>query len=239
MQGSRVIPLLLDLEFTDITGPLAQFQAKKVVKEGINEVMHSINQAANFVVPEPRAKQLFDALWPELEKKVEAIPADASATKRARPQHEILEELVASIRSLDSRMREGPDDGLFIQRGRNTKFRQMMVHELMHVVGREGDYWARLLILASMFRDVMPWLYELGMEAYRAAKAGLPEDAHKAMRTFRRAADITLRGPFMFEEMGIHPRDMEMMMHELDRFMHREPQLPEAQVKEKRKRKSN
>ena len=26
MQGSRVIPLLLDLEFTDITGPLAQFQ---------------------------------------------------------------------------------------------------------------------------------------------------------------------------------------------------------------------
>jgi hypothetical protein len=239
MQGSTVIPLLLDLEFTDITGPLAQFQAKKVVKDGINEVMHSINQAVNFVVPEPRAKQLFDALWPELEKKVEAIPAEAPATKHPRPQHEILEELVASVRSLDSRMREGTDDGPFFPRHRNTKFRHMMVRDLMHMIGREGDYWARFLILASMFRDGMPWLYELGMEVYRTAKAGLPEDAHKAMRTFRQAAEVTMHGRFMGEEMGVHPRDMDMLVHELDRFMHREPeQLPLAQTKQKRKRKS-
>jgi hypothetical protein len=238
MQGSRVIPLLLDLEFTDITGPLAQFQAKKVVKEGVNEVMHSINQAANFVVPEPRAKQLFDALWPELEKKVEAIPAEAPATKHPRPQHEVLEELVASVRSLDSRMREGGDDGLFRNRHRNTKFRHMMVDDLMHMIGREGDYWARLLILASMFRDDAPWLYELGMEAYRAAKAGLPEEAHKAIQTFRRAAEITMHGPFMFEQMGVHPREIDMLMRELDRFMHGQPQLSGTQIKQKRKRKS-
>jgi len=238
MQGSRVIPLLLDLEFTDITGPLAQFQAKKVVKEGVNEVMHSINQAANFVVPEPRAKQLFDALWPELEKKVEAIPAEAPATKHPRPQHEVLEELVASVRSLDSRMREGGDDGPFLNRHRSTKFRHMMVNELMHMISREGDYWARLLILASMFRDDVPWLYELGMEAYRAAKAGLPEEAHKAIQTFRRAAEITMHGPFMFEQMGIHPREIDMLMRELDRLMRRQPQLPGAQVKQTRKRKS-
>src|SRR5439155_11747402 len=59
MQGSRVIPLLLDLEFRDITGPLAQFQAKKVDKAGMSEVIHSINKAANHAVPEARAKQLF------------------------------------------------------------------------------------------------------------------------------------------------------------------------------------
>jgi hypothetical protein len=29
MQEGRVIPLLLDIEFKDISGPLAQFQAKK------------------------------------------------------------------------------------------------------------------------------------------------------------------------------------------------------------------
>ena len=52
MQGSKVIPLLLDLEFRDITGPLAQFQAKKVEKAGIGEVIHSINQTANHAVPE-------------------------------------------------------------------------------------------------------------------------------------------------------------------------------------------
>jgi hypothetical protein len=200
--------------------------------------MHSINQAANFVVPEPRAKQLFDALWPELEKKVEAIPAEAPATKHARPQHEILEELVASIRSLDSRMREGTDDSSFIPRHRNSKFRHMVIHELMHMIGREGDYWTRLLILASMFRDVMPWLYELGMEAYRAGRAGLREDANKALQTFRRAAEFTMHGPFVVEQIGMHPRDMDMLLHELDRFMHREAEGPVAQIKQKRKRKS-
>jgi hypothetical protein len=35
MQEGRVIPLLMDLEFSEISGPLAQFQAKKTDKEGI------------------------------------------------------------------------------------------------------------------------------------------------------------------------------------------------------------
>ncbi len=43
LQSSRVIPLLLDLEFSEISGPLAQFQAKKVDEEGLSEVIHSIN----------------------------------------------------------------------------------------------------------------------------------------------------------------------------------------------------
>ena len=38
MQGSKVIPLLFNLEFSDISGPLAQFQAKKFDREGLAEV---------------------------------------------------------------------------------------------------------------------------------------------------------------------------------------------------------
>ncbi len=176
MQGSKVIPLLLDLEFTDITGPLAQFQAKKVVKAGIAEVMHSINQTANLAVPEVRAKQLFDALWPEFEKNIKAIPKDAAAAKHARPQHEVLEELVASVRSLDSRLREVSEGNPMSGRRRRMRFDPMMFEEMMHMGGgKPGDPF-RLLFLASMFREDMPWLYELGMEAYRAAKSGLPEE---------------------------------------------------------------
>src|SRR6266571_6593698 len=46
LQESRVVPLLLDLEFSEITGPLAQFQAKKVDKDGLSELVHSINAVA-------------------------------------------------------------------------------------------------------------------------------------------------------------------------------------------------
>jgi hypothetical protein len=55
MQRSRVIPLLLDLEFRDITGPPAQFQAKKVERTGLNEIIQSLNQLANRAVPDGRS----------------------------------------------------------------------------------------------------------------------------------------------------------------------------------------
>ena len=39
LQGAKVIPLLYGLEFSDVTGPLAQFQAKKLGKEGLSEIV--------------------------------------------------------------------------------------------------------------------------------------------------------------------------------------------------------
>src|SRR5438309_2275445 len=39
MQGARVIPLLFNLGIGDITGPLAQFQAKKVEKGGLGDAI--------------------------------------------------------------------------------------------------------------------------------------------------------------------------------------------------------
>ena len=47
MLGAKVIPLLFNLEISDIGGPLAQFQAKKFDKAGVAEVIASINQSAD------------------------------------------------------------------------------------------------------------------------------------------------------------------------------------------------
>jgi hypothetical protein len=60
MQQGRVIPLLFDVEFKDITGPLAQFQAKKVDKQGLSELVGSINRLSEHAVPETRLIQLFE-----------------------------------------------------------------------------------------------------------------------------------------------------------------------------------
>lgn len=235
MQGSKLIPLLLDLEHRDITGPLAQFQAKKTDKVGLHEVINSINLTTNHAVPEARAKQLFEALWPEFEKKVEAIPNETTATKHTRPQHEVLEELVSSVRSLDSRLRED-FDGPFMRR-RRMKFHPMMLEEIMHLAGRKPGDPVGVLVMASMFREDMPWLYELGMEAYRTAKTGLPEDAQSAMQRFRRAVEMSMHGPFPMDEMGMHPRDMHMLMRELEHTMDFElPAENESNKKPKRKK---
>ena len=220
MQGSRVIPLLLDLEFSDITGPLAQFQAKKVGRAGILEIVQSLNQLAQTPVPDDRVRQLFDALWPELEKKVAAIPKSAGPAKHARPQAEVMEELVASVRTLDGRFREFGEDSPRSNRFRYRRFHPMMLREMRKMMGvRSGDP-IFLLIVASVFRDEMPWVYELGMEAYRTARDGTAEEATAARRRFQRMADAMRHGPFGMEESESESRMMmHMMIRELDHLL--------------------
>lgn len=231
MQGSRVIPLLLDLEVRDITGPLAQFQAKKVDRAGLSEVIQSLNQLAPHPIPEDRVKPLFDALWPELENKIGSIPKASAPAKHARPQPEILEELVTSVRSLDARFREVAEEGPRGLRHRSRRFHPMMMHELSHMLGGKRGDPIILLVLASMFRDDVPWMYELGIEAYRMAKDGTPEEATAARKRFQKAGELMHKGPFGSEEMGFDPRMMHMMMREMDHLVEPEPE-PEVKVLE-------
>ena len=109
----------------------------------------------------------------------------------------------------------------------------MMVHEIGHMLGNKRGDPIGLLVLASLFRDDMPWMYELGIEAYRMAKDGTPEEATLARKQFQKAGDLMRKGPFGFEEMGIDPRMMHMMMREMDHFSERDPDPePEVEVAE-------
>jgi hypothetical protein len=146
--------------------------------------------------------------------------------KHARPQPEILEELVTSVRSLDSRFREIADDGPRGLRRRWRRFHPMMVHELSHMIGAKPGDPVALLVMASLFRDDMPWLYELGMEAYRMARDGTAEEAITARRKFQRAAEHMRHGPFGPEEDGMDPRLMHMMVRELDHLLEPVPDAP-------------
>ena len=173
LETSRVIPLLLDLEFSDISGPLAQFQAKKLTRPGVGEVVHSLQTSADEAIPDERAKQLFDALWPEFEKLLKGIPDQAPTERHVRPQHEVLEELVASVRALDARIRESEAMIADLPRIRRSprgmaRFHPGMLRELEHLIGDGSGNPIGLLMLASPFRDDAPWLYELALDAYRA-----------------------------------------------------------------------
>jgi len=238
LEGSRVIPLLFDLEFSEIGGPLAQFQAKKADRDGFVETVDSVNHAAKEPIPDARVKQLFDALWPQLEALLRAIPTHAATAKPIRPQHEILEELVASIRGIDSRIRT-LEEGSAEPRTKYRRYRMhpAMIHELPHMISdRPGDP-VGILVLASMVREDAPWLYELGMEAYRAAKSGRREHARAALRQFQRASEMTLRGPFPPEEFGMDLRMFQMIARELEHFLVDEEPTPEEPAEPKTRHK--
>ena len=106
LSDSKVIPLLLDVDYSEISGPLAQFQAKKADRDGMRDVIESVNRTAGEIVPQAQADKLFAALWPDFEDQLGQIPSDTgTAAAPARSQHEILEDLVAGVRTMDVRMR--------------------------------------------------------------------------------------------------------------------------------------
>ena len=227
LSNSRVIPLLLDLDFSEVSGPLAQFQAKKVDQEGISEAILSINGAAQQPIPAERAKQLFDALWPDLAKKLQAIPSPKEPTKPARNQHQILEELVAGVRSLESRIRELAELSANQRLPRNRRMNRLM-HPmmLMDALGAKPGDPLLLLAYSSFFRDEIPWLYELAVDAYKATKSCAP-DAKESLERFHHAIRFLRRGPFL-EEFGGDPHMLEMMLHDMDHLIARQPALPES-----------
>lgn len=229
MQGTKVIPLLFNLEFSDISGPLAQFQAKKFERSGLAEVVHSINQSAPEPIPEDRARQLFNALWPELEKQLESIPAEAPTEKHMRPPHEILEELVTGVRGLDVRFRDLEsvvmEQGSHSRRRRLRRFHPMMFEEMAEMVSEEGDDPISLLMFGGLLRDDFPWLYEILVEVYREVRDGDVKATQKAIERLRRVTRAMGRGPLMEEMAGGSSKESHMIMMELpmmlDHFLRR------------------
>lgn len=217
LDGARVTPLLLDIDFREISGPLAQFQAKKFEKKGVLELVQSLNQNSTQQIPEERYQQLFEALWPEFEKKVAAIPKTPSTSKQVRSQVEILEELVEAVRAMEVRIREQPDEPRMLRR--KPRLHPMMIRDLARMVSDKTGDPISVLLVASYFKDDFPWLYEMGAEAYRAVKANNRLEAKRGLNKFIKALELTLHGPFSPEELGgsmrhAHMRELEYVLHD-------------------------
>jgi uncharacterized protein YjbI with pentapeptide repeats len=104
ISARAVCPYLLDIEIRDLTGPLSQFQAKKTNKTSTRELLLAINNSASEPVPEQRLVTRVDGLWPNLETKLAEIPEAQQRTElQPRPESEILEELVRTVRAMDRR----------------------------------------------------------------------------------------------------------------------------------------
>jgi hypothetical protein len=79
-----------------------------------------------------------------------------------------------------------------------------------------------ILVVASMFHEEMPWLYELGMEAYRVSKDGSFGETPEALERFRRGFHVMSRGPFL-KDSDIDPELFHMLEHHLERLIARPP----------------
>jgi hypothetical protein len=67
LANHRVIPLAIDLEPSEIVGPLAQFQAKTLWKEDVKSIIARINECSDLPVASGTVHLSVEKWWPDLE----------------------------------------------------------------------------------------------------------------------------------------------------------------------------
>lgn len=133
---------------------------------------------------------------------------ESSETSAAK----LFEEIKVMVRDLPSNLEERFSDGMGLFRGkRMRRFHPMMFEEMMHMMPPNSrDSYLGILVMVSLLRDDIPWLYELGVEVYRASRSNRKSAAKEALSRFRHAIEFTMHGPFM-EEFMMRSKEGHMM----------------------------
>ncbi len=70
---SRVVPFLINISPSELSGPLSQFQVVVYEKEDVRKLIHSINAANDLQIPEDKLNNSFDFSWDGLKNKIDNI----------------------------------------------------------------------------------------------------------------------------------------------------------------------
>jgi hypothetical protein len=97
---SHVVPLLYNLEISNIDGPLSQFQAVKVSREGYLRLLNSLNQVGENKIPQNELEEMLEILWPNVQQEIQNIPETDSLDESQRDTNAILSDVIFSINDL-------------------------------------------------------------------------------------------------------------------------------------------
>jgi hypothetical protein len=117
-----------------------------------------------------------------------------------KDQEGLLGEIQSELRALPSRLDEYIG-GARMLGGKRGRFHPSMFREFI-ISGSGINPNVEILFLASFFRDVMPWLYEMGVEVYRTSKQGTQAQLAESVREFKRATEVSIRGPMGYDLVG-------------------------------------
>jgi hypothetical protein len=123
------------------------------------------------------------------------------------------------ISQVTRRLEDLLDEGGPVFRRKRFPLRNFFRHgsEIFMEMGEAGSGAISIALAASMFKDAMPWIYEVGMEAYRQQMYGDKSNAKRSLEEFKKAARIS--GHPMFREFARNDKEMMFIGEELDMFL--------------------
>ncbi len=211
-------------------GPFYQFQNSDDSEESLTKLVLQLCERIPALEPdEDVVKTQVQAFKKTAEEIVKNITNPKKKNKDTSADEgtvaKVLEEMKLMVRELPIRLEHQIMEGKGIYRPRKLRsFHPIMIDKMTRMISRDSENPIGILIIASLVREDFPWLYEIGMEAYRIAQNGGNKETKDALRMFRDAADYTINGPFM-EEYGIYSKEIHRTMRELpeviDHYMNR------------------
>ncbi|HVW48464.1 MAG TPA: toll/interleukin-1 receptor domain-containing protein [Solirubrobacterales bacterium] len=105
VDSSRVVPIAIDLVPAEIATPLGQFQAIRLSKEDLPDLLTSMNECSSSPIAEGNVRRSLDKWWPDLETALREIgektygPSPQS-NEPVRSDRDLLVEVLDSVRTL-------------------------------------------------------------------------------------------------------------------------------------------
>lgn len=229
------------------TGPFYQFQNSDDSDESLTKLVLQLCERIPGLEPDEgvvRAQvQEFKKKAEDLMKKIEAPKKPAKKTSSDEGAvAKVLEEMKLMVRELPMRLEHSiVDRSPHYRPKKYRRFYPMMIDDMTRMVSRKVGDPIGILIIASLFRDDFPWLYEIGVEAYRTAKNDNFEETQEALRLFRDIADFTMQGP-LSEEIGFSSKEANMMRELpmiINDYMHRMEKSREKRIVRRRIKKTD
>lgn len=227
--GKKVIGIAMGIHSSvAFTGPFAQFQNNEGSPEAIKKLVMDLVCKVPGLDPDPN---LVGTLVDAFHKKVTEIieKTDKHPTKNEKPTSEdlvakLFEEVKIMFESLPSKIENRIEPEY---RRKRRRFHPMMLDEFAHFgIGKENPH-IPFLMMISLYKDELPWFYEIGLETYRSLKAAKAiSDREKIILNFRRSLEM-LEHPMMREvyedskeNYMLFNESRHMFSHMLDRLLH-------------------
>ncbi len=124
LSSNRVCTFLIDLEPTELENPLAQFNHTKPDRNGVWQLVKTINATLKEeALKEPILNKVFATYWPQFEERFAKIINDTPETAPSpkRDDGDILNEVLSTVRNLDKRIRNVENIELTTLQGGNFK----------------------------------------------------------------------------------------------------------------------
>ncbi|MDR2005379.1 MAG: hypothetical protein LBQ74_20335 [Prevotella sp.] len=192
------------------------FSQVKSIETGNNEIHNPISVSLDLKV----LKESGDAEERSLADIVEAISdlrISVSNIDKGIQSSKTIEELKSKVDALPSRIENrlyDPD----IRRRR--RFHPMMLEEIMHMEMKSENPSLTFLMIISLIKDDFPWIYEIGLDAYKVLKSSKAKtEKVKSLENFEETLKM-LEHP-MYREIFGKSEEMYMFSKDIKHFIRR------------------